>query len=131
MNAVLLLTVALQLPSLASLPGEWAGSSTCTGVRPACTNESVVYDMRARDDHTLHVAAYKIVDGRRVLMGESDYVYDAARRTLTSDVTTPSLHIVWELTVAGDGTIAGTLTQLPDRSIVRNLTLKKATQSVR
>jgi hypothetical protein len=122
---VLLLTVALQALSLTSLAGEWTGSSICTGARAACNNESVVYDMRARDSEIMHVAAYKIVDGKRVLMGESDYTYDAEHRTLTSNVTNGSLHIVWVLTIAGDTAIAGTLTLMPERTLVRNLTLTK------
>src|SRR5262245_40743389 len=62
--------------------GTWRGSSICVDrqAAPACTDETVVYDITATPGKadTVTVKADKIVNGTRELMASLDYTHDAA-----------------------------------------------------
>jgi hypothetical protein len=109
------------------LVGNWTGESLCVGsARPACRDERVVYHIAAPPDETGKVTlrADKIVDGKPEPMGELDLKYDALKGTLIGEFTIHGTHGVWEYTVKGD-TMEGTLTILPDKSIVRRVKVQK------
>jgi hypothetical protein len=57
-------------------------------------------------------------------MGTFDFVYDARRRTLTSEFKNDRVHIIFEFAVEGD-LLEGTLAILPDRTLVRRIKVKK------
>jgi hypothetical protein len=117
----LVLTAAPQAQTLA---GEWAGESKCVGNRGACVDEQNVYVIAPKTDRLVFISAYKIVNGERVLMGESDYQYDTQTHRLTWDFTANGIHRRWEFVVTAT-TMQGTLTVLPDQTVVRRVTLAK------
>ena len=104
------------------LVGNWTGESICQ-VRPsACHDEKALYKIAKSPDgstHLVRITACKIVDGREIVMGSSDWNYDPQKGTLQWD----GPHGVWKLVVEGK-TMRGTLT-LPDKTIFRRLTLRK------
>ena len=108
--------------------GDWFGESKCTGNNPSCHDEVVIYHFtRAKSDPAkLHLAADKMVNGKPELMGEFDFVYDAEKRTLTTEFTIPRTggKGVWLFNVNGDK-IDGTLTVLPENEIGRQVKVER------
>jgi len=108
---------------LAATPptGVWRGDSTCTVAASACTNEKVVYyiDPVPKRSDLLQIRADKIVDGKAVTMGTSEFQYDAEKGTLTWETAGR----VWRLVVDGNR-IDGTLT-VPPSTLFRRVRLQK------
>lgn len=104
------------------LVGNWTGDSICL-IRPsACHDEKALYKIAKSPDgstNLVRITACKIVDGREIIMGSSDWNYDPQKGTLQWD----GPHGVWKLVVEGNS-MHGTLT-LPDKTIFRRLTLRK------
>jgi hypothetical protein len=131
-GAGLLLCAAAAL-ALAAAPaqeilGTWLGTSTCVKNPdfPACRDEVVVYEFReaASGGGAVTLAAYKIVDGEKGLMGEMDFTYDAKQRAWTSELKTARVHALWTFFVKGEA-ITGTLVDLPSTHLVRNVAVKR------
>jgi len=119
------LLVLLGAADVNALVGEWTGESRCVGNRAACVDEQNVYVLKpSASAGTVFVVAYKIVNGQRVEMGESDYRYDEQTHRLTWEFTAGSTHGVWNFVVRGT-TMQGTLVLLPDKTVVRRVTLTK------
>ena len=113
--------IAAQSPPKEDVTGIWRGQSICGPSLPACTNETVVYDIRAiagKPDVVL-IRADKIVNGQTVTMGTGEWKHDAARHVLIWEQPSRT----WLLTIKGS-TIDGTLTGA-DKTVVRRMTLKK------
>jgi hypothetical protein len=72
----------------------------------------------------LTVTMDKIVSGKPETMGVLDFVSDAQKQTLSSEFTRNSRHGIWEFAVKGD-LMEGSLTTLPDKTIVRRIKVKK------
>ena len=72
----------------------------------------------------LTVTADKIVNSKPETMGVLDFVYDAQKQTLSSEVTRNSWHSIFEFAIKGD-LMEGTLTTLPDKTTVRRIKLRK------
>ena len=109
--------------------GTWKGDSTCTGVRPACKNEVVVYRFEAvagRPDAILWFAD-KTIDGKREPMGKAEMQYDAARSELTWEFAIQGNHSRWQLKFSGD-TMEGTLILLPNRDVARVVKVKRVNE---
>ena len=103
-----------------TLIGIWKGESLCQVKDSPCNDEKVVYKIApAREPGKVNIKADKIVDGRPVTMGVSDWDYDKDKNTLTMVVPRG----VWKLTIDGNK-IDGTLT-LDDMTIYRRMWLKK------
>lgn len=102
--------------------GVWTGSSICQQRQSQCHDESVIYTITADDKNSrvVRVSADKVVDGKRINMGSSDYDFDAASRTLTRSDQYGS----WKLTIAGSE-LSGSMT-LPDGTLFRRVSLKKS-----
>ena len=113
---------------VSKLVGDWVGESICVNKEkfPACNSEKVVYHIKevAGKPDTINLAADKIVNGNPEAMGTFDFVYDARRRTLTSEFKNDRVHIIFELAVKGD-LLEGTLSTLPERTLVRRIKVKK------
>lgn len=113
----------------ANLIGNWTGESLCTGSRPACHDEKVIYRIArsaaARD--TVTITMDKIVDGKPDTMGALDFKYDPKQGTLVNEFTTRNIHGRWEFTVKGNR-IAGVLLSLPEKTVVRRVEVKKDAQ---
>lgn len=102
--------------------GSWRGESLCTTAATAsCHNETVVYTMAdvPNQPNLVSIRADKIVDGRAVTMGTSQWTRDRARHTLEWRTSEQ----VWLLVVEGRH-MEGTLT-LADKTVFRKMTLTK------
>src|SRR6478672_8928017 len=79
--------------------GTWSGSSVCSDrqAAPSCNDEKVVYEIKASSGKpdTVLVAADKIVDGKRVSMGDLEFTRDAKSGSWTSESETPRFHGLW------------------------------------
>ena len=113
---------------ISRLVGDWSGESICVNKEkfPACNNERVVYHVvvASGKTDTVTITADKIVNNKPETMGTFDFVYDARRQTLTSEFKNDRVHIIFEFGVNGDF-LEGTLTNLPDRTLVRRIKVKK------
>lgn len=113
---------------ISKLAGDWYGESICVNKEkfPACHDEKVVYHIvvASGKTDTVTIKADKIVNGKPEAMGVFDFLYDARQRTLTSEFKNEKVHIVFELAVKGD-LIEGTLSTLPDKTLVRHIKVKK------
>jgi hypothetical protein len=114
--------------------GTWRGTSTCVKNPdfPACHDEVVVYEFRkaASDGGAVTLAAYKIVDGEKGLMGEMDFSYDAKQGAWISEFQTARVHGIWTFFVKGQA-ITGTLVDVPSKHLVRNVAVKRETASAK
>jgi hypothetical protein len=112
--------------SLSKVLGDWEGESVCTGSRPACKNEHIVYHIKKKEGEadTVMLAADKIINGKPEEMGVLECKYDASKSTLTCEFTVNSTHGVFEFTIKGDE-MQGTLKILPAGTLGRNIKVKK------
>lgn len=121
-------SVAAQTSDISKLVGDWTGESICANKEkwPACNDEHVVYTIKLTPDKTnsVHITMDKIVDGKRENMGESDFQYDQKKQTLVSEYQNSRVHLTIEFVVKGD-VIEGIVASLPERTIARNIKVKK------
>ena len=119
---------ARQTNEASKIYGTWTGESICANKKkfPACKDEQVVYHFSksTADAAKIHLAAEKIVNGTNELMYEQEFTFDAAQNTLTGEFTVNRFHGVWEYKVAGD-TMEGTLKILPEKTLARQIKVKK------
>jgi hypothetical protein len=118
---------AAERSDLAEFVGTWRGTSTCVNrqVAPSCTDETVVYEVRPPENGKAAVLkADKMVDGRRVPMGELEFVYSDKERCWRSEFTTPRVHGVWCLAIEGRS-MTGSLRVLPSNAEVRKVQVKR------
>ena len=119
---------AAQRPPIDEIVGEWRGSSICVDreAAPACTDEQVVYEIAATPGKPMAVTvkADKIVDGKRVPMGELEFARDVKDGSWTTVIETPRVHAIWQLTVKG-GAMTGTMRLLPSNAVVRKMDLRR------
>lgn len=104
------------------IEGTWRGESVCVQKGTACGDEIAVYRIAAvpgRRDY-LMVTGGKLVDGKEIVMGSGEWLFDREKHTLTTDM--PSGTII--LKIAGDE-IQGTFS-LADKTVLRRITLKKS-----
>jgi hypothetical protein len=101
--------------------GTWRGHSTCTVKDSPCHDERNVYrvaEIPGKPD-LVRVTGGKIVDGKEIVMGTSDWKYDLEKKTLEWE----GPHGTFRLGVQGD-TMEGTLTD-KDGTVYRRISLKK------
>ena len=110
---------------VSKLVGNWTGDSTCVGNLSSCHDEKIIYRVAKLDEQDkVRITADKIVNGKPETMGVLDFKYDKEKSTLVNEFTNSRYHAIWELTIKGD-TMEGTLTLLPDKTIVRHVKVKK------
>ena len=113
---------------ISKLAGDWVGESVCVNKQkfPACNDEHIVYHVvvAAGKTDTVTITADKIVNGSPQAMGTFDFIYDARRQTITSEFKNDRVHIIFELAVKDD-LLEGTLSTLPERTLVRRIKVKK------
>jgi len=103
------------------LAGTWRGESLCAEKGTACHDEVAVYRITAiaGKPGTLLVSGGKVVDGKEIVMGTGEGRYDSAKHTLSVELPRGVI------TLKADGDkLEGTFT-LPDKTILRRITLKK------
>ena len=119
------------------LAGTWRGDSLCVekgdgdvksplqslGWRnTACHDEVAVYRIAAIPGKPgyLMVSGGKVVDGKEIVMGTGEWRYDSTKRTLSVELPRGVI------TLKADGDrLEGTFT-LPDKTVLRRITLKRA-----
>ena len=113
---------------ISKLVGDWTGESICANKEkfPACKDEHVIYTIKLTPNKSDTVTATmdKIVNGQRENMGEGDFVYDQKKQTLVSEYKNSRVHLTIEFVVKGD-VIEGIVAELPERTLVRNIKIKK------
>src|SRR5437762_1144970 len=104
------------------LGGTWRGESLCVQKGTACHDEVAVYRIAAIPGKRGYftVTGGKVVDAKEIVMGSGEWRYDIAKHTLIGDL--PRGVIV--LKRDGDK-LEGTFT-LPDKTVLRRITLKKS-----
>lgn len=103
------------------LAGTWRGDSLCVEKGTTCHDEIAVYRITAIPGKPgyLLVTGGKVVDGKEIEMGTGEWSYDGTKRTLTVDLPRDVI------TLKADGDkLEGTFT-LPDKTVLRRITLKK------
>jgi hypothetical protein len=121
-------TSAHEKGDISKLVGNWSGESLCVDKEkfPACNDEQVIYRVSPTpgESDTVTITADKLVNGKPETMGTFDFVYDAQKQTLVSEIKTSRYHLIFEFAVKGD-LLEGTLSNLPDRALVRRIKVKK------
>jgi hypothetical protein len=104
------------------LAGTWRGDSLCVEKGTACHDEVAVYRIATIPGKPgfLLVTGGKVVDGKEIVMGTGEWRYDSAKRTLSVELPRG----VITLKAEGDK-LEGTFV-LPDKTVLRRITLKRA-----
>ena len=111
---------AFSAAQLSDLVGDWSGTSLCQ-VRPSpCHDEQVVYHISKPHEHKVTIQADKIVEGKLVTMGVSEWTYDNSSGTLAWEMPRGT----WKLVVDAD-TMDGTLI-VPENVLFRKVHLKRS-----
>ena len=117
-----------QSSDISTLVGNWTGESICADKKkfPACNDEQVIYRVVQSPDkaNTVTITMDKLVNNKPDTMLVDDFVYDAQKRLLTSEFKNSRVHLIIEFAVKGD-LMEGTVSALPDKSLVRRIKLKK------
>jgi hypothetical protein len=117
-----------QSNDISTLIGNWNGESICADKKkfPGCNDEQVIYRVVKSADkaNTVTITMDKIVNNKPETMGIEDFAYDTQKRILTTEYKNSRVHLVIEFAVKGD-LMEGTVTALPDKSLVRRIKLKK------
>ncbi|MBI1764329.1 MAG: hypothetical protein HYR56_23125 [Acidobacteria bacterium] len=115
----------------AALAGNWTGASICVNKEkfPACHDEQVIYRIAPTSGSAdkVNLTMDKLVDGKPEFMGEMECTYDSQHGTLVSEYTYRNNHLRWEFTVK-ENTLTGTLAALPDKTLVRQIKVRKEAQ---
>jgi hypothetical protein len=101
------------------ITGVWRGHSVCTDKSSPCHDETNVYrfaSIAGRPD-AFSVTASKVVDGKEIVMGTSEWQYDGGKRVL--ECKAPAIR----LTLDGNK-LEGALS-LPDGKAYRRIYLQK------
>jgi hypothetical protein len=113
--------------SPAAFVGTWQGSSTCVNrqLAPACQDETVVYDVRRSEKvGVVTLKADKIVEGRRLPMGELEFTYSSSEGCWRSEFETARVHAAWCLVVK-ENELTGHLRLVPGNETVRDVRLRR------
>jgi hypothetical protein len=105
------------------LIGLWRGTSVCTDrvAAPACKDEVVVYEFTAgTDDDTVHWQADKVVDEKRLNMGEIELKWDQDDDCWRGEFEGPRVHTMWCVRVKGHE-LTGSGWLLPGKQTVRKI----------
>ena len=125
---IIFVSTASAQTDINKLVGNWTGESICANKEkfPGCKDEHVVYHVKLTPNKTDTVTftMNKIVDGKEEFMGEGDFVYDQQKQTLVSEFKNSRVHLTIEFVVKAD-VIEGIVAALPERTIVRNVRVKK------
>ena len=103
----------------ARIKGVWRGHSECAVKNSPCHDEVNVYRFSrlAADPNKFSVTASKVVDGKEVVMGSSEWKYDEKKQVVECEK--PSI----QLTITADK-MEGAL-KIDDGTIYRRIYLKK------
>ena len=120
-TALLFATVAWAGDDESSVAGVWRGNSICVPRNTACQDEVAVYRVSAIPGKhgSVYVSGGKAVDGKEVVMGSSEWRFDASTHTLSVQLSAGDIVLV-----ANGNTMQGAFT-LHDKTVLRHITLKR------
>lgn len=126
------LTLVVRVPSLSAqdstIVGTWSGTSRCVDREhsPACTDEQVIYEVRAlgTGGDSVSIRGDKVVNGVRDFMGELQYAR-AADGTWVAVFQNARVHNRITLRVR-DGRLVGELTDVVSGRRVRDIALQRS-----
>ena len=103
------------------LAGQWDGRSLCVTPRPACTDETVQYQIRKDkpDAEDFHIQADKIVNGQVQTMGVLTCRFESLRQQLVC----PQGKGQWQFRWDGDALVGGLLAD--DGSLFRLIIVRR------
>jgi hypothetical protein len=113
---------AASAQEVVQIAGVWRGNSVCAVADSPCRNEVNVYrfsEMPGKPNR-FSCTGSKIVDGKEIVMGSSEWTYDSSKHLLQTVGAGP----VIRLTLDHDS-LDGALTQ-PDGTIYRRIHLKRS-----
>jgi hypothetical protein len=104
------------------IEGTWRGDSVCVEKGTSCHDEIAVYRIATIPGKRgyLMVTGGKVVDGKEIVMGSGERRYDGGKHTLSVELPRGII----TLKIDGDK-IEGIFT-LPDKTVLRRITLKKS-----
>ena len=104
------------------LPGTWRGDSLCAEKGTSCHDEIAVYRIASIPGKPgyLMVTGGKVVDGKEIVVGTGEWRYDTAKHTLTVELPRGVI------TLKVDGDKLEDVFILPDKTVLRRITLKKS-----
>ena len=116
----------VQAQDSAAIEGIWKGTSICHQKNSPCHDEVVVYHIsKAAAAGVYTILANKIVNGVEEEMGTLDFVYDAAKQTLTCHMTDKQQRkSIWLFYINGNK-ITGTLRLEKDNKLYRKIEVTK------
>lgn len=103
------------------IAGVWRGHSVCAVANSPCRDEVNIYRIYevAGQPGRFSVTGSKIVEGKEIVMGNSEWTYDTESHSLVNDAPAGS----FKLTVEGDA-MRGTL-RLNDNTVYRRIDLHR------
>jgi hypothetical protein len=127
--ALAMVVTALVLPpgvafgqDSAQIVGTWRGTSVCTVPDSPCRNEENIYRFSEVPGKTrlFSCTGSKIVDGKEIVMGNSEWTFDPSKHELQTNSSTPTIRLTLNHNV-----LDGTLT-LADGKAYRRIHLSKS-----
>lgn len=114
-----------QQNTTAIIEGTWKGTSICQVKSSPCHDENATYHVsKSAKENTYTFQMNKIVDGKEVEMGVTEFVYDTKSNMLTGETTDRKGNVnVWTFKINGNK-MTGTLV-LYDKQLYRIIKLDK------
>ncbi len=111
-------------PGPGAVMGWWHGTSTCVKAswNSACNDEIITYNFvpTSPDSSSSNLIAYKIVNGKRDLMGELPVTFAADSQRWNADFANSRVSIRWSYWLHGD-TLLGQVAIRPDMKVGRQV----------
>ena len=122
-------SAALEAQDAKAILGVWKGTSTCADreATPACRDEEIVYEFRETTPPAtgkLTLKADKIVNAEPVPMGALDFAWDPKAGAWSCEIQTRH-RALWSFPAPKGGELTGALVLLPDRTIVRKVSVRR------
>jgi hypothetical protein len=124
--SLLLITSASAQSNTVPVLGQWEGESICTIKDSPCHDEHVIYRVSqdAKQPEKLAIAAYKVVNGKELYMGDIDCRFAPEASELRCHYKPTDS---WIYKLSGD-TMKGTLT-INGNTLYRNISVKRVPET--
>jgi hypothetical protein len=120
----------LEAQDAKAILGVWKGTSLCVNreAAPACRDEEVILEFRETTPPAsgrLNVKADKVVHGEVLPMGELDFVWDPKASAWACEIQARNRGL-WIYSPPKGDELSGTLIQLPDRTLIRKVAVRRS-----
>lgn len=106
-----------------NISGTWKGTSICQVKDSPCHDEIAIYHAVKAQGNTYRFQMNKMVNGKEVEMGETVFIYDKNKKTLSGITTSAKGKGLWHFAVKGN-TMDGTL-MVENKVLYRLINLHK------